>query len=89
MVTSQEALEIARIYAEQNGRGWDERYFEVNETIIDGEPLWMVSTSDVAYAENLPWMMTHMPGPSYYYVSMLKAKCVAVGTRLHEFYKTE
>lgn len=45
MVTSQEALEIARIYAEQNGRGWDERYFEVSETIIDGEPLWMVSTS--------------------------------------------
>lgn len=46
-------------------------------------------TKQFTTIENMPWMMAHMPSPSYYYISMLKAKCVDVGARLHESYKTE
>lgn len=48
---------------------------------LNGEPVWQISTSDSKYSEELPWMMEHMPNPSYYYISMVEGKCVAVGNR--------
>lgn len=85
MITQEKAIQIAKDYAEESGRGWDERYQQANPMTIDGEPVWMISTSDIEYLDELPWMTTHMPNPSYYYISMVDAKCIAVGTRLNEF----
>ena len=52
---------------------------------LNGESVWMISTSDNEYSKELPWMMEHMPNPSYFYISMVEAKCIAVGNRLNEF----
>ncbi|QTF06612.1 hypothetical protein HC231_00685 [Brenneria izadpanahii] len=85
MITQEKALQIAKDYAEQHGRGWDKRYHEASPITLKGEPVWMVSTSDVSYSDELPWMMDHMPSPSYYYISMVEAKCIALGNRPNEF----
>lgn len=84
MITQEKAIQIAKDYAEKNGRGWDDRYHEASPMIINGEPVWMISTSDNEYSEELPWMMEHMPNPSFYYISMVEAKCIAVGSRVNE-----
>lgn len=85
MITQDKAIQIAKDYADQNGRGWDERYYEASPMILNGEPVWMISTSDNEYSEELLWMMEHMPNPTYYYISMVEAKCIAVGSRVNEF----
>lgn len=85
MITQEKAIEIARNYAEQNGRGWDDLYHKASPITIDGEPVWMVSTSDIEYSDELPWMIKHMPNPSYYYISMVDARCIAVGRREGEY----
>jgi len=85
MITQEKAIQIAKDYAEKNGRGWDERNYEASPITLNGEPVWMISTSDNKYSEELPWMMEHMPNPSYFYISMVEAKCIAVGNRLNEF----
>jgi len=85
VITQERALQIARDYAEQNGRGWDDNYHKASVMTIEGEPVWMVATSDIEYSDELPWMMKHMPNPSYYYVSMVEARCIAVGSREGEY----
>ena len=85
MITQEKVIQIARDYAEQNGRGWDDNYHTASAMTIGGEPVWMVSTVDIAYSDELSWMMTHMPNPSYYYISMVEARCIAVGSREGEY----
>lgn len=85
VITQKKAIQIAKDYAEQNGRGWDERYSKTSARTIDGEPVWMISTSDSEYSDELPWMMKHMPNPAYYYISMVEARCIAVGSREGEY----
>jgi hypothetical protein len=85
MITQEKAIQIAKDYAEKNGRGWDDRYHEASPITLNGESVWMISTSDNEYSKELPWMMEHMPNPSYFYISMVEAKCIAVGNRLNEF----
>ncbi|WP_343711412.1 hypothetical protein [Kosakonia radicincitans] len=85
MITQEKAIQIAKDYAKQNGRGWDDHYYEASPITLNGEPVWMISTSDNEYSKELPWMMEHMPNPSYFYISMVEAKCIAVGNRLNEF----
>ncbi|RDT52853.1 hypothetical protein DXF93_19905 [Escherichia coli] len=85
MITQENAIQIAKDYAEKNGRGWDDRYHEASPITLNGESVWMISTSDNEYSKELPWMMEHMPNPSYFYISMVEAKCIAVGNRLNEF----
>ncbi|WP_342322505.1 hypothetical protein AAEY27_19850 [Kosakonia sp. BYX6] len=84
MITQEKAIEIAKYYAQESGRGWDERYHEANPMTLNGEPVWQIITSDVKYCEKLPWMMEHMPNPSYYYISMVEGKCIAVGNRTEQ-----
>jgi len=85
VITQEKAIQIARDYAEQNGRGWDDNYHKASAMTIEGEPVWMISTSDSEYSDELPWMMKHMPNPAYYYISMVEARCIAVGSREGEY----
>lgn len=85
MISQEKALQIAKDYAKQCGRGWDEHYHEAIPETLRGEPVWMVSTSDISYFNELPWMMKNMPNSAYYYISMIAAKCIAVGNRPDEF----
>ncbi|HGM6861702.1 TPA: hypothetical protein ACKQDZ_003058 [Serratia rubidaea] len=87
MITQGQAVEIAKDYAKKSGRGWDERYHESSPMMLEGEPVWMIATSDVKYSDELPWMMENLPNPAYYYISMVTAKCIAVGSRREDFYR--
>lgn len=87
MITKEQALDVAKSYAVKSGRGWDERYHEATTMVLDGEYVWKISTADTQYSKELPWMMEHMPNPSYYYINMATGKCIAVGTRENDFQK--
>jgi len=81
MITAEQAIKIAKAYAEKRGRGWDECSLKTTPVSLAGEPVWRILTADVKYSEAFPWMMEYFPSPSYYYVSMVEGKCIAVGTR--------
>ena len=85
MITQETAINIAREYAERSGRGWDNRYHEAIPSIVKGEPVWIVSTCDMKFSKELPWMMEHMPNPVCYFISMVNAKCIAVGRKVDEY----
>jgi len=87
MITGEKAIQIAKEYAERNEQGWDEHFHEVEKRNLYGEPVWMVSTSDVKYSAELPWMMEHFPNPVYYYISMVNGICIAIGNRRNEIYR--
>lgn len=89
MITKQQALAIAKSWAETSGRGWDEHFHEATAITLEGEPVWMVATSAIAYSIELPWMIEEMPEPSYYYISMVEGKCIAVGSRQHEIQRVK
>lgn len=81
MINDNEALEIAKKYAQKTGYGWDERFHEVEKTHLDGETVWMISTSDLKFSDELPWMMENMPNPVRYYINITDGTCVAVGSK--------
>lgn len=81
MLTENQAIEIAKEYALETGSGWDERFHEVKNAFLDGQSVCVVSTSDLTYSEELPWMMENMPNPVRYYIDMSRGKCIAVGGR--------
>ncbi|MGK3126861.1 hypothetical protein ACCY16_22365 [Candidatus Pantoea formicae] len=85
MISKETAIQIAKEYAEKSEKGWDEHYHEAEKTNLNGEPVWMISTSDIKYNDALPWMMEHFPNPVYYYVSMVNGICIATGNRSNEF----
>lgn len=85
MITQAEAIEIARDYAAQSRHGWDEQAHHATVITLYGEPVWMIATTDVKYSSELPWLMTHLPNPRYYYISMVEAKCIAVGHRANQY----
>ena len=85
MITQAEAIEIARDYAAQSRRGWDEQAHHATVITLYGEPVWMIATTDVKYSSELPWLMTHLPNPRYYYISMVEANCIAVGHRANQY----
>lgn len=85
MISKEKAIEIAKQYAEKSEKGWDDKYHEAERTNLRGEPVWMVSTSDIKYNHELPWMMEHFPNPVYYYISMVTGICIATGNRKNDF----
>jgi len=85
LITQAEAIEIARAYAEESRRGWDEHAHHATVISLYGEPVWMIATTDVEHSTELPWLMTHLPNPRYYYISMVEAKCIAVGHRVNQY----
>ena len=89
MITKEKALGIAKAWAIANDSGWDERYCEAAVMTLQGEPVWMVATSAITYSKALPWMIEEMPAPSYYYISMVEGKCIAVGSRQHEIQRVK
>ncbi|EMM0378639.1 hypothetical protein RI820_001011 [Pluralibacter gergoviae] len=86
MITSEKAIQIAEEYAEEYQRGWDHDHHEATKVNLQGEPVWMISTSDIKYNEDLPWLMEHFPNPVYYYISMVSGLCIAVGNRRNEIF---
>jgi hypothetical protein len=85
MISKEKAIQIAKEYAQKSEKGWDEKYHEAEKTILSGEPAWIISTSDIKYNDELPWMMEHFPNPVYYYISMVDGICIAIGNRRNEF----
>ncbi|WP_312042532.1 hypothetical protein [Erwinia sp.] len=81
MITESKAIEIAKEYANKTGYGWDERFHEVEKKNFDGQSVWVISTSDLTFSEELPWMMENMPNPIKYYVDLSFGKCIAVEVR--------
>ncbi|EPK0740987.1 hypothetical protein ACAF60_21130 [Klebsiella aerogenes] len=85
MISREQAIAIAKAYADTSGRGWDNRYHEAQPMMLDGEPVWWVATTDCEYSTELPWLMEQLPNPSHYYISMVSACCVAVGSRENDY----
>ncbi|MGY5958269.1 Phage protein [Kosakonia sp. BK9b] len=81
MIIKEQAVEIARRYAAEQNRGWDEHYHEATPMTLFGEPVWKISTMDIKYSPELPWLMEYLPNPAYYYISMVEGRCIAIGTR--------
>lgn len=86
MITSEKAIQVAKEYAEEHQRGWDHDYQEAVKVNLHGEPVWMVSTSDIRYNKDLPWFIEDLPNPVYYYISMVSGVCIAIGNRRNEIY---
>ena len=86
MITSEKAIQIAKEYAEEHQRGWDHDYHEAVSINLNGEPVWMISTSDIKYNKELPWFIEHFPNPVYYYISMVSGICIATGSRRNEIF---
>lgn len=84
MISKEKATQIAKAYAEKREMEWDDHYHEVKKINLKGEPVWMISTTDIKYKDELPWMMEHFPNPVYYYVSMVNGICIATGNRHNE-----
>lgn len=85
MISREQAIAIAKAYADTSGRGWDKRYHEAQPMMLDGEPVWWVATTDCEYSTEQPWLMEQLPNPSHYYISMVSACCVAVGSRESDY----
>ncbi|EMY7927061.1 hypothetical protein ACUQ0H_003870 [Klebsiella aerogenes] len=85
MISCEQAIAIAKVYAAKTGRGWDEHYHEAQPMMLDGKPVWWVATTDCEYSAEQPWLMEQLPNPSHYYISMVSACCVAVGSRDNDF----
>lgn len=85
MISKEKAIQIAKEYAVKSENGWDENYHEVERTLLHGEPVWLISTSDIKYNDELPWMLDHFPNPVYYYIRMIDGSCIATGNRRIEF----
>lgn len=81
MISENKAIEIAEQYAKKSGYGWDERFHEVEQASFNGKSVWIVSTSDLTFSEELPWMMENMPNPIKYYIDISCGECIAVGGR--------
>lgn len=86
MITSEQAINIAKKYAEKYKSGWDDDYHDTVKVNLNGEPVWLVSTSDIKYNEDLPWLIEQLPNPVYYYISMVNGICIAMGNRRNEIY---
>ncbi|WP_410516157.1 PepSY domain-containing protein [Pantoea allii] len=81
MITEKEAIEIAKEYATENESGWDERFHETERTSLNGKSVWIISTSDLKFSDELPWMMENMPNPIKYYIDVSSGECIAIGGR--------
>ena len=81
MISQNKAVEIAKEYARETGHGWDERFHETERTSLNGKSVWIISTSDLKFSEELPWMMESMPNPIKYYIDVYSGECIAVGGR--------
>lgn len=81
MISQNKAVEIAKEYARETGYGWDERFHEAVRSSFDGKSVWVISTSDLKFSEDLPWMMESMPNPVKYYIDVSSGECIAVGGR--------
>ncbi|SJZ72842.1 hypothetical protein [Pantoea eucalypti] len=79
MISQNKAVEIAKEYARETGYGWDERFHEAVRASFDGKSVWVISTSDLKFSEDLPWMMESMPNPVKYYIDVSSGECIAVG----------
>jgi len=84
MITSEKAIQVAKEDAEKHQRGWDHDYHEAVKINLHGEPVWMISTSDIQYNKDLPWFIENLPNPVYCYISMVSGACVAIGNRRNE-----
>lgn len=81
MISDRKAIEIAKEYANKAGYGWDEGFHEAERSSFEGKSVWVISTSDMKFSEELPWMMESMPNPIKYYIDMSCGECIAVGGR--------
>jgi len=89
MITESKAIEIAKEYAKETGYGWDERFHEAERSSLDGKSVWVVSTSDLKFSEELPWMMENMPNPIKYYIDLFCGECIAIGGRGDRIFRLE
>ena len=81
IITSEKAIQVAKEYAEEHQREWEHDYHEVVKVNLHGEPVWMISTSDIKYNKDLPWFIESFPNPVCYYFSMVSGVCIAIGNR--------
>lgn len=79
MTTKEQAQTIAKSYAIATARGWDEEHHDVVSTVFGGELVWGVSTFDIKFSHNTPWIMERLPVPVHYYISMVDGICIGIG----------
>ena len=89
MISENKAVEIAQQYAKKSGYGWDELFHEVEKASFNGKSVWIVSTSDLKFSDELPWMMENMPNPIKYYIDVSCGECIAVKGRGGKIFRLE
>ncbi|EAA3682870.1 hypothetical protein WEV50_004275 [Salmonella enterica] len=83
MITPQRAIDIAKDYSTRKKRlGWSERNIFIESQMIQGDPCYVIYTSDIDLTK-LDWLDTVTTNSFHVYVSMVTGKCIGyeIGNR--------